>query len=429
MKRLVALLPVLIAFQAGAPPALAWTWPADGPVLRPFVFGDDPYAAGQHRGVDIAGRAGAPVLAPAAGLVTFAGSVPSGGRVVTVQTADGYSVTLVHLGSFEVDRDASVAEGAPVGTIGPSGEAEHAEPYVHLGVRVRSDPHGYVDPLTLLPKERARPPVAPPPPPPVPAPVQPAPPAPAPEAPERQEAQQPREREGRAPVAEPPAPVTARSDLAGVPLLVPRATRREAVSEKRVSDPPAQAPVSKRGVQARVASAPLVTAAGLPTRADIPGDRPALRDVPARTSPAGEDGRRPPVPSRAAALEGAAALLALGLGGLLLALRRRQLGQARSAHTLVSVVENRARRAAEDAGALRPAQEDGLVLDGDLERVALGQPEPLSDLDRDDDPAQLIQMPNDPCRHRARPAVPPGRFHRVGPRPPLRTGAEPISTR
>jgi hypothetical protein len=61
MKRLVALLPVLIAFQAGAPPALAWTWPADGPVLRPFVFGDDPYVGGLHRGVDIAGRAGAPV--------------------------------------------------------------------------------------------------------------------------------------------------------------------------------------------------------------------------------------------------------------------------------------------------------------------------------------------------------------------------------
>ena len=25
----------------------------DGPVLRPFLFGDDPYAAGLHRGIDI----------------------------------------------------------------------------------------------------------------------------------------------------------------------------------------------------------------------------------------------------------------------------------------------------------------------------------------------------------------------------------------
>ena len=30
MTRLLALLPVLIAFQAGAPPALAWTWPPTG---------------------------------------------------------------------------------------------------------------------------------------------------------------------------------------------------------------------------------------------------------------------------------------------------------------------------------------------------------------------------------------------------------------
>ena len=60
MRRLLALLPVLIAFQAGVPPALAWTWPVDGPVLRPFTLGDDPYAGGQHRGVDIAGEEGSP---------------------------------------------------------------------------------------------------------------------------------------------------------------------------------------------------------------------------------------------------------------------------------------------------------------------------------------------------------------------------------
>ena len=32
-----------------ASPALSWTWPVEGPVARPFVFGDDPFAAGQHR--------------------------------------------------------------------------------------------------------------------------------------------------------------------------------------------------------------------------------------------------------------------------------------------------------------------------------------------------------------------------------------------
>ena len=96
MKRFVILLPVLLALQVGVQPALAWTWPVEGPVLQPFSIGDDPYAGGQHRGVDIAGPLGAPVRAPAGGTVSFAGTVPGGGRTVTIQTADGYSVTLLH---------------------------------------------------------------------------------------------------------------------------------------------------------------------------------------------------------------------------------------------------------------------------------------------------------------------------------------------
>src|ERR671919_628006 len=111
MKRLVALLPVLIALQVGVKPALAWTWPVDGPVLRPFVLGDDPYAAGQHRGIDIGAVAGSLVHAPAGGTVSFAGTVPGGGRTVTLRTGDGYAVTLLHLGSVAVSRGAVLAEG------------------------------------------------------------------------------------------------------------------------------------------------------------------------------------------------------------------------------------------------------------------------------------------------------------------------------
>jgi hypothetical protein len=155
MKRVVALLPVLFALQVGVQPALAWTWPVDGPVLRPFVLGDDPYAAGQHRGIDVGGAAGAPVRAAAGGIVSFAGTVPGGGRTVTIQTADGYSVTLVHLGSFTVARGSLVAEGDIVGSVGPSGEPELAEPYVHLGVRLTADPNGYLDPLRFLPVRAA----------------------------------------------------------------------------------------------------------------------------------------------------------------------------------------------------------------------------------------------------------------------------------
>ena len=130
-------------------------------MLRPFELGDDPYAGGQHRGIDVTGKEGEPVLAPRAGIIAFAGSMPGSGRSVTIRTADGYSVTLVHLGSLGVRRNASVAEGDPIGTLGRSGDAEWAQPYLHLGVRLTSDPNGYVDPLRFLPPRSVAAPPAP----------------------------------------------------------------------------------------------------------------------------------------------------------------------------------------------------------------------------------------------------------------------------
>src|SRR5215211_2300716 len=118
MRGLALLLPVLVALQVGVQPALAWSWPVDGPVVRPFVLGDDPYAGGQHRGVDIGASAAAPVVAPASGAVAFAGSVPTGGQTITIRTAEGYAVTLQRLGSISVARGLAVGEGDVVGSAG-----------------------------------------------------------------------------------------------------------------------------------------------------------------------------------------------------------------------------------------------------------------------------------------------------------------------
>ena len=134
------------------PVAQAWTWPVDGAVLRPFSFDRaHPYAGGQHRGVDLAAPAGTPVVAPAEGVVSFTGTVPTGGKTVSIQTPLGYTATLLHLGSIGVTRGARVQEGATVGTVGPSGVAAHSDPYVYFGLRETSDPQGYVDPLPFLP--------------------------------------------------------------------------------------------------------------------------------------------------------------------------------------------------------------------------------------------------------------------------------------
>jgi hypothetical protein len=142
-------------------------------VLAPFSFDPaHPYAAGEHRGIDIAASEGETVLAPAAGTVTFAGTVPGSGRVVTITTADGLAVTLTHLGSIVATASTTVGEGDVIGMVGPSGDPEVGDPYVHLGVRVASDPQGYRDPVAYLPVRAPAPPA--------PAPAPPAAPAPAP---------------------------------------------------------------------------------------------------------------------------------------------------------------------------------------------------------------------------------------------------------
>jgi septal ring factor EnvC (AmiA/AmiB activator) len=138
--------------------ALAWSWPVEGPVLRAFSFGDDPYAGGQHRGIDIGAIPGAPVRAPAGGVVSFAGWVPTGGRTLTIQTPDGYSATLLHLGTLATRRGATVSEGDVVATVGPSGVPELAVPYVYFGIRRTSEPQGYLDPLLFLPPLAIAPP-------------------------------------------------------------------------------------------------------------------------------------------------------------------------------------------------------------------------------------------------------------------------------
>ena len=146
---------VLLVALTHVAQASAWTWPVDGPVLRPFVADDDPYAGGQHRGIDVGAPTGTDVRAPATGLVAFAGQLPHEGQCLTIRTAGGYSVTLVHLGSIGVRVGTAVGEGEVVGTVGPSGDPEGPEPYLHLGIRLTAEPNGYVDPLSLLPVRHA----------------------------------------------------------------------------------------------------------------------------------------------------------------------------------------------------------------------------------------------------------------------------------
>jgi hypothetical protein len=342
MKRLVILLPVLLAFQVGVQPAFAWTWPVDGPVIRPFDLGDDPYAGGQHRGIDIGAPLGAAVIAPAGGRVTFAGSVPTGGRAVAIRTADGYSVTLVQLGTLVVAEGSAVAEGDLVGTIGRSNEAEVSESHVHLGIRIAADPNGYLDPLAFLPPRPA-------------GSETPADPARAPVF-------------GAAPTAEKPGPAEPRASRVSSRVGAEGITRAHRARLGRAIRLPAHVPVPVRH--------PL--SSSFEPRVDTKQVAVAPRPV--------EGGGFPlwPFICVAAAL------------GPALAVLRRKLRDARSANRAPSVLLERLVAPAEDAGGVRLRQEDRLVFDRDLERIFLAEAKALPDLDRDHDPAELVYVADDP---------------------------------
>lgn len=160
--RFIAL--VLLALLSFAPAAWAVSWrrPVPGVVARPFALSADRYAAGQHRGVDLAAGVGTRVRAACAGRVTFAGSVPGGGRTVSVGCGR-LVATYQGLGAIAVARGDVVMAGAAIGVVGRSGDRRDPRPHLHLGAREAAS-RRYLDPLTLLgssPPAAAPGPVAP----------------------------------------------------------------------------------------------------------------------------------------------------------------------------------------------------------------------------------------------------------------------------
>jgi Peptidase family M23 len=149
----IAVSVLLVALGAGeARGAPGWRWPVEGSVITPYSNDDaNPYAAGVHRGIDIAAPVGTSVRAARAGVVTYAGALGYSGLTVAVRTVDGYATSYLHLSAIAVRRGVAIAAGARLGDVGTTGRRSKPEPHLHFGVRVAGIDHRYVDPLSLLP--------------------------------------------------------------------------------------------------------------------------------------------------------------------------------------------------------------------------------------------------------------------------------------
>jgi len=101
--------------------------PTAGPVRRDFgAAGAD---GDRTRGLTLAAEPGAPVVAPLAGSVRFAGPFRGYGRVLILEHPGGYHSTLAGLGRIDVRVGESVLAGEPVGRMpaGPDPDGREAD--------------------------------------------------------------------------------------------------------------------------------------------------------------------------------------------------------------------------------------------------------------------------------------------------------------
>jgi murein DD-endopeptidase MepM/ murein hydrolase activator NlpD len=133
-------------------PVPSWSAPLVGElqVTRPFDPPAGPYAAG-HRGVDLAGAPGSPVVAAGDGVVVFAGMV-AGRPVVSIDHPNGLRTTYEPV-EPSVAAGQRVVRGSPIGILAGGHAGCPREACLHWGLR-RSET--YLDPLALLHPPRVR---------------------------------------------------------------------------------------------------------------------------------------------------------------------------------------------------------------------------------------------------------------------------------
>ncbi len=120
--------------------AVDWIWPAKGKVLAGFTEAT--------KGIDIAGKKGAPVVAAAAGRVVYAGQGLRGyGKLVIIKHSDIWLSAYAHNDNIVVKEQQDVKRGQKIAEMG-STDTDQVK--LHFEVRRQGKP---VDPARVLPPQ------------------------------------------------------------------------------------------------------------------------------------------------------------------------------------------------------------------------------------------------------------------------------------
>jgi len=121
--------------------------PFDMPVTSGFRFtsGFGQRWGRMHNGTDFAAPIGTPIVAPADGVVTFAGWSSGYGRLVKIQHAFGIETRYAHQSRIRVNVGQRVSRGERIGDIGNSGRS--TGPHLHYEIRVGGRP---VNPMIYI---------------------------------------------------------------------------------------------------------------------------------------------------------------------------------------------------------------------------------------------------------------------------------------
>ena len=114
--------------------------PTKGWVTSSFGYRTSPFTGSRefHRGLDIAGRKGTPIIAPADGTVRYIGQRKALGKALILRHGYGVETIYGHLSETQVKRGQKVKRGERIALMGTTGRS--TGPHLHYQVEVNAVP-------------------------------------------------------------------------------------------------------------------------------------------------------------------------------------------------------------------------------------------------------------------------------------------------